>query len=332
MRATRQGALRAFWNRRGLGNAALLPLSLLFLLAASLRSLAYRARLLPVYRAPVPVIVAGCITAGGGGKTTLVMALVEGLRERGLKPGVVSRGHGRRGSGAAIVTAEGDAAEQGDEATLVSARTGAPVAVAERRPEAARLLLERHPDTDVIVSDDGLQHLALGRDAEIAVLSEGYGLGNGWPMPAGPLREPASRLRSVDAIVRKGKPQSENEFALELVEPELVDGDGSVTDPEALAGKTVAAVSGIAEPDGFLADLRRHGVEPDAVHAFPDHHPYAAADLEGIKADVVVMTEKDEIKCRRLEDGRILVFRQRPTLQKELLDKLAALVDEAGTA
>ena len=324
--------LRSFWRRRGLGNVALLPLSLLFLLAATLRRLAYRAGIFRVYRPGVPVIISGCITAGGGGKTTLTIALVEGLRERGLVPGVISHGHGRMGFGATLVSPEDDPAQMGDEAVMVSAVAKVPVAVAKSRPDAARLLLKDHPDIDVIVSDDGLQHLALGRDIELVVLSDGFGLGNGWLLPAGPLRERPSRLRSVDAVVRKGSPRAESESELALGQPELLNAEGKAITAADLSGQRVVAVAGIAEPEGFFGDLRKHGVDPVECVAFPDHHHYSADDLLALKADLVVMTEKDEIKCRRLGDDRIAVFRRHPTLDPILLDEIANRVNEARTA
>ena len=262
----------------------------------------------------------------------MTIALVEGLLERGFVPGVISHGHGRKGIGATLVSPEDDPEQMGDEAVMVSAVTMVPVAVAKSRPDAARLLLKDHPDIDVIVSDDGLQHLALGRDIELIVLSDDFGLGNGWLLPAGPLRERASRLRSVDAVIRKGSPHAESESELALGQPELLNAQGKAIAPADLAAQMVVAVAGIADPEDFFGDLRSHGVEPVKCIAFPDHHHYSANDLRAIKADLIVMTEKDEIKCRRLGDDRIVVFRRHPTLNPILLDHLANRVNETRTA
>ena len=332
MPSTPQAALRAFWRKRGIGNVALLPFSLLFLLAVSLRKTAYRLGLAKSQRAKVPVIVAGCLTAGGGGKTTLVIAIVNGLKKRGVEVGVISRGHMRSEKGASLVQHDDDPVKKGDEAVMVASVTRAPVAVSKNRIKAASLLLEKNPGVQVIVSDDGLQHLALERDVELVVLSEKYRLGNGWPLPAGPLREGPSRLNSVDAIVVKGKPGKKGEHGLGMGSAQLAGPDGKQVPVDGLKGKNIVAVAGIAEPESFFADLREHDIELASCIVFPDHHPYRKADLEKINADHIVMTEKDEIKCKRLKDRRILVFKRAPTLDPKLLDKLVEHVNEARAA
>ncbi len=192
-------ALQSAWLGRGPLAWALSPVSLLYGLALRLRAGLYRAGVLAVERAPVPVVVVGNVVAGGAGKTPVVMALAERLTAQGLKVGVVSRGHGRRGGECRPVTAASDPAEVGDEPLLVASRCRVPVFVAARRPQAVQALLQAHPGTQVILSDDGLQHRAMARDVEICVFDR-RGAGNGWLLPAGPLREPWPR--AVDLVLR----------------------------------------------------------------------------------------------------------------------------------
>ena len=320
----RRGGARAFWARRGAANVALLPLAALFTLCVFMRRLAYRSGLLRQRRAGVPVVVAGGITAGGGGKTTLTLALVDALAERGFSPGVVARGHGGSSPGVALVDANSDPALCGDEAVMAALQAGVPVAVGADRPAAAAALLAANPGVAVIVSDDGLQHYALARDVELVALDAGYRLGNGWPLPAGPLREGKGRLKEVMATVVKGGAPIAGEHALALGEPRLEDMGGREVGPGELTGKEVVAVAGIAEPGGFFDDLRSFGVAPVECVAFPDHHAYEPADLLKIDADHIVMTAKDAVKCRRMGDRRVLRFTQRASLDPALADAVAA--------
>ncbi len=203
--------LEGEWQRLGGGALIFLPLALVFRAASALRRALYRAGILRAWKAPVPVIVVGNITAGGTGKTPLVIAVVESLARAGHRPGVVSRGYGRvpptdADPHGVVRVLPGVATPEhfGDEPVLIARRTGVPVYLSPDRPAAARALLAAHPETDVLVSDDGLQHYALARDVEIAVVDGERGFGNGLPLPSGPLREPVSRLRSVDAAVVNG--------------------------------------------------------------------------------------------------------------------------------
>ena len=199
-----EARLRAGWTRRGVLAWLLLPLALIFGLLAASRRLLYRLELLPQSRVGRPVVVVGNLVVGGAGKTPLVLALIEALRARGRVPGVISRGHGGSGSAAGLlVAADTPASVAGDEACLIRRRGAVPVAIGRDRVAAARLLLAAHPQVDLIIADDGLQHLALARDVAVAVF-DGRGAGNGWLLPAGPLREPLSRLATVDAVVVNG--------------------------------------------------------------------------------------------------------------------------------
>lgn len=248
-------------------------------------------------RLPVPVIVVGNIVAGGSGKTPVVVALVDALRGAGYSPGVVSRGYGGRTHGPHAVAIDDDPAVCGDEPLLIRRRTGAPVTVGRDRVEAGRYLIERHP-VDVVVSDDGLQHYRLHRDIEIAIVDGRRRLGNGRLLPAGPLREPASRLSQVDQVLVNGpRDADEPGFDLALADAcALVDGRCHVLGD--FAGAPVHAVAGIGDPSRFFAALRAAGIDV-IEHPFPDHHAYVPDDLDFAGAMPVLMTEKDAVKCMR---------------------------------
>jgi tetraacyldisaccharide 4'-kinase len=293
--------LRRAWQRRGLLAWLLLPVgALFFLLAAGRRSL-YRYGVLRSHRLPVPVIVVGNITVGGAGKTPLCLALVDALRQAGRHPGIVSRGYGGTGTGPREVTTEVGAEAVGDEPALLRRRADCPLFVGRDRVAAARALLSAHPECDVVVADDGLQHYRLGRDVEIAVV-DGRGFGNGWPLPAGPLREPVTRLDGVDAIVVNGSARrvlsGTPTFPMELAGTRFyrLDDPAKTCVAADLAGLRLHACAGIGDPERFFAHLTRLGAS-FTPHPFPDHHRYAASDLVLPACDAILMTEKDAIKC-----------------------------------
>ncbi len=324
----------AFWARRGVPALLLLPLGLLFWLLAGLRRAAYRRGWLQAQRVAVPVVVVGNLGAGGAGKTPVVMRLVEDLRASGHHPGVVSRGYGGRLRGAGSVVRESDPALVGDEPVLIVQVTGCPLAVGRDRVAAARLLLAQHPEVDVIVSDDGLQHYRLARDVEIVVADGEAGFGNGWPLPAGPLREPLARLKQADAVVLTQRPGAP---ALRVDHPQVFSvtpGPGRIypvgrpaaaVAPARLPRK-ILAVAGIARPQPFFRTLADLGFEAEE-RAFPDHHVFRAADLQG--GLPVVMTEKDAVKCRAYArpDWYALEWRvaENTALRAWLAEKLGAL-------
>jgi tetraacyldisaccharide 4'-kinase len=293
--------------------ALLLPAAWLYGALMRCRDALYQAGLLRRARVRVPVIVVGNLTVGGSGKTPLVIHLVDALRARGHRPGVISRGYGARAGDAAPRPVEPDspAATHGDEPVLIRRRAGCPVFVCPARPAAARALLDAHPEVDVIISDDGLQHLALARDFEIAVF-DGRGAGNGRLLPAGPLRENLGRLQSVDAVVAQDAPAIANgALAMRLEFAEFRNlRDPSLRCQPGLFGRRyggrVAAVAGIGNPARFFAQLRALGLSV-APHAFPDHHAYGEADLAGIGEPLILMTEKDALKCESFSDGRLWV-------------------------
>jgi tetraacyldisaccharide 4'-kinase len=273
-----------------------LPIAALYGVVVRTRRAMYRHRWKRVEKLPVPVIVVGNITVGGAGKTPLVIALVEALHARGFNPGVVSRGHGGSAHTPMLLDDNPDPRVVGDEPALIELRTRVPNAIGRDRPAAARLLLDR--GVNVIVADDGLQHYALARDIEICVVDASRRLGNGRLLPAGPLREPPSRLAEVDFVVCNGGEPQHEEIPMRLVAGSACNLRGSSL--RALAGfaqQRVHAAAGIGNPRRFFDMLREHGMDP-VEHAFPDHHAYTARDLEFDDSLPVLMTEKDAVKCR----------------------------------
>lgn len=292
------GWLRGQWYDAPAPHPLLLPLETLFRQAVAQRRRAYRDGLKPVASLPVPVIVVGNLSVGGTGKTPLVIWLAEFLTAQGFRPGIISRGYGGTKHRAPLaVNATTDPARCGDEPALIAQRTGCPVYVFPQRVAAARALLAAEA-CDVILSDDGLQHYALGRDIEIAVIDGARGFGNGHCLPAGPLREPPERLASVDFRVYSGA-ENEDGYAIFLA------GDVAVNlhDPERrqalsdFAGSPVYALAGIGHPERFFDHLRRHGLKVEG-RGFPDHHPYRPEDLRFADNQPLLMTEKDAVKCR----------------------------------
>jgi len=275
----------------------------------------YRFGLLKAARLPVPVVVVGNIFVGGTGKTPFTIWLVEELRRAGMTPGVISRGYGGKSDEPKEVTVASMPGEVGDEPALIAWRAKCPVIVGRKRVAAARALLSAHPEVDVIVSDDGLQHYALGRDVEI-VLCDERGNGNGWLLPAGPLREPASRQRDFTvfnaAHLPVGIPADAvrmdlaGDFAEGLAEPSR---RRALKEFSSAAGKIVAA-AGIGNPSRFFSMLRRAGLSPVEM-PLPDHYDFSSNPFENIDADIILITEKDAVKCRRIDtinnDPRIWV-------------------------
>lgn len=292
--------------------APLVPLAVAFGAIVSARRALFRSRVLHVHHMPVPVVVVGNITVGGTGKTPLTAALTRALAGRGWQPGIVSRGHGRASTRSApvVVAPDADPDEVGDEALLL-VRTGVPVVVAADRVAAARELLAVRPQCNVIVADDGLQHYRLARDFEIVAVDTMRGLGNGWQLPAGPLREPVARLDEVDAIVALVTPGASTSWSGPNAWQTTLVGDTfhRVSDPaqtqpaSAFTGIGVHAVAGIGNPERFFAQLRSLHISATG-HAFPDHHRFAAGDLALPAARVVLMTEKDAVKCNAFADER----------------------------
>ena len=277
------------------------PLSWLYGAVVELRRIAYRLGLLPSRHPGVPVIVTGNLTVGGTGKTPVTLWLARQLAARGLQVGIVSRGYGGSAREARVVTAGSDPREVGDEALLLARHSGAQVCVARRRVQAAEVLAAR--GCRIILSDDGLQHLAMRRDLEIAVVDGARGFGNCALLPAGPLRESLRRLRSVDFVLVNGAGQPYGmpadlqplHFTLQPG-PALPLRGGAGRALEGFRGEPVHAVAGIGHPARFFAELRAAGLSI-IEHAFPDHHAFQAADLAFGDGRAVLMTQKDAVKC-----------------------------------
>jgi tetraacyldisaccharide 4'-kinase len=308
-RADFESRLMRAWLRRGPLAWVMLPLATLFLLVVTLRRALYRFGLLPSRRLPVPVIVVGNTFVGGTGKTPFTIWLLEALRALGHMPGVVSRGYGSEREQVLLVEAHTLASEAGDEPLLIARRTGCPVAVGRDRAAAGAALLAAFPQVNLIVADDGLQHYALARDAEI-VLCDERGNGNGWLLPAGPLREPSSRSRDFTVVnalaVPAGIPAPAYTMQLQAARAHRLGDPGQGEDLRSLAesGQTIAAAAGIGNPSRFFSMLRTAGVRLAQEIALPDHYDFARDPFAQVQADLILITEKDAVKCLQLESFR----------------------------
>lgn len=294
--SVRQRIERA-WYRRNPGWLYLAwPLELFYRAASTLRRLWLQKRAIPQL---TPVIVVGNISVGGTGKTPLVIAVVRWLQAQGYKPGVISRGYGgHAGHYPCAVTASSKARDVGDEPLLIARTAGCPVVVGADRV-AALAKLEKDFACNIVVSDDGLQHYALQRDIEIAVVDGARGLGNGHCLPVGPLREPGWRLNTVDILVVNGEADynfARGAYTMQLQPRRLV--NLKTGTKMAVAGLPIAvhAVAGIGNPRRFFSSLIEQGLRP-VTHSFEDHHCYTAADIQFGDALPVIMTEKDAVKC-----------------------------------
>jgi tetraacyldisaccharide 4'-kinase len=294
-----EARLQHVWYSRSAASQALRPLAWFYCGVVLLRRGLYRLHLLRTRRLTVPVIVVGNLTVGGTGKTPLVIAIVKCLQHAGYRPGIISRGYGGKAhSWPQQVRPDSDPVMVGDEPILIARHTGCPMAVGPDRVAAGRSLLQ-HADCDILVCDDGLQHYALWRDVEILVVDGVRRFGNGFCLPAGPLREPTRRKEQVDFIVTNGTAINREysmsylgDTLINLARPEI---SRPLTD---LVEQRVHAVAGIGNPTRFFSTLRRARlyVEP---HAFADHYAYQPSDLDFGDGAPVIMTEKDAVKCQR---------------------------------
>lgn len=308
----------------------MLPFSLLYGGITALIRWSYRAGWRQSWRAPVPVVVVGNLTAGGNGKTPVVVWLAEQLKRRGLRVGVVSRGYGGKAEQYPLVLDASTTTQQaGDEPVLIHQRTGVPVAVAPKRADAVKALLDGF-DVDVIVTDDGLQHYALQRDIEIVVVDGVRRFGNGWWLPAGPMRERAGRLQTVDAVIVNGGTARTNEIGMQLDAGEAVNLLTGET-RAATALSPVVAMAGIGHPPRFFATLKALNVEVMKEVAYADHHAYTAQEItQTVTAgEPLLMTEKDAVKCRAFAQENWWYLPVTAQLQDpqatQLLDKICAL-------
>ena len=323
-------ALLRIWTRRCWQACVLWPVSLLFGAVLLLRRLLYHLGILRQTRLAVPVVVVGNIFIGGTGKTPLTLWLVQQLQLAGYRPGVISRGYGSSQVGARIVDAQALASDVGDEPLLLARRC--PVVVHRSRVQAGLTLLAAFPDVNILIADDGLQHLALARDLEI-MLFDGRGCGNGWLLPAGPLREPLSRTRDLTVVnlnqheaMPSAMPhdafrmQLNGTLAQQLMNPDQI---------QRLAGLRpdlkIVAAAGIGHPARFFAMLRGQGVQCTTL-PLPDHFDYLSNPFETLSADMILITEKDAVKCRQSSsiaaDLRIWVVGVEAQLDAHLMPKL----------
>ena len=310
-----QQTLTQAWTRRGLPAWLLWPVSLLYRLLVSARLALYRAGWLACARLPVPVIVVGNVVAGGAGKTPVVLAIAAHLQQQGIRVGIISRGYGRSTQACLEVTPDRPAQEVGDEPALLRQRTGAPVFVASRRVQAARALLASYPQTQVILSDDGLQHLRLGRDLEIGVFDD-RGVGNGFLLPAGPLREPWPR--QLDLLLHTGAHPAFAGFqGQRSLARQALRADGSTLALADLAAATrmgtgagikpFLALAAIAQPEAFFAMLRAQGLTLARTLALPDHYDFSSWSRNEYKGYSLICTEKDAVKLWPLEAQALAV-------------------------
>ncbi len=289
---------KSWYNKNGL-TTLLQPLSWMYCILVQFRRLLYRLKILRTTQLNVPIIVVGNITVGGTGKTPLVIELANLLKKHGYRPGIISRGYGGKArTWPQQVRWDGDPTMVGDEAILIARRTRCPMAVGPERVASAKALLQ-YTDCNVIISDDGLQHYALGRDIEIAVIDGTRRYGNENCLPAGPLREPIKRLEQVNFRITNGV-AGPDEFAMKYKAETLrrADDPAVTLDISSLQNQTVHAIAGIGNPQRFFDSLKLSGLDI-IEHAFPDHYPFKKSDLDFGEIQPIVITEKDAVKCQR---------------------------------
>lgn len=322
MKKTLARRLTDTWYKDRIIGTWLMPLGFFFADFVRFRRFLYRIKVLKTQRLPVPVIIVGNITVGGTGKTPLVIELARLLTERGYKVGIISRGYGGNKM-TQQVTANSTVEQVGDEALLIAKQTTCPIAVSPLRVEAGRLLLAHH-SCDLILSDDGLQHYALHRDIEIAVVDGERRFGNGFCLPSGPLREPIPRLNTVDFIVVNGEKTEEREYVMQLTGDHAINlVTGEIKPLMQFMGNTLEAVAGIGNPERFFKLLGRAGLSIN-THSFPDHHPFSASDLDF--KNTVLMTEKDAVKCMSFAKANHWFVPVKANVEPALIEKFLTLL------
>lgn len=308
----------------------LIPFAKLYQAIISLRSLLYRFGLKQITHFDVPVIVVGNLTVGGTGKTPVVLALIEWLKSQGYSPGIVSRGYGAKTKvWPQIVSAESSASVVGDEPLMLFKKTAVPVVCDPNRVRAVNTLLENFK-CDVVVSDDGLQHLSMGRAVEIAVVDATRQFGNGYCLPLGPLREGVGRLQEVDFVVYRGAQEAglNPTYQVEIVADKLISlkNPSEIIQFSDIAPRKTHALAAIGNPESFFKLLRQHGLVPQ-LHVLRDHHPLCQDDFAFLQSgECVVMTEKDAIKCSKFADERFFYLIIRAKISENLLLELSKLL------
>lgn len=317
---------RDVWYQDQFIGAWLYPLGFLFSELVKFRKFLYRLGLLKKKAVPVPVIVVGNITVGGTGKTPLVIWLALLLKEAGYKPGIISRGYGGvADSWPQRVDGNSSAEQVGDESLLLAKQSQCPVAVGPVRVDAANLLLAQ-TDSDIIISDDGLQHYALARDIEIAVIDGERRFGNGYCLPAGPLREPIERLKSVNFRIVNGEKTEGNEHSMQLIGDNAINLSTRRQKPlQEFNAIECHALAGIGNPERFFNLLASAGVSC-TTHGFPDHYKFERRDVEFNDDKPVLMTEKDAVKCTAFADSRHWYVPVKAVLEPEFSEQLLNLL------
>ena len=296
------------WRKRGFGACLLWPLSLVYRILSDFHRWLYRAGILKTERCPVPVIVVGNVVAGGAGKTPLVIALLQHFKRRGLQAGVVSRGYGRRSNDCLEVLENTPVSDSGDEPALILLRQAAPVFVANRRIDAVAALLVKYPATQLIISDDGLQHHRLARDVDITVFDD-RGVGNGWLLPAGPLRQPFTPNTvgqpNQGLVLHTGQsPAFKGYASIRQLADYALNANGHQVALSSLKGQNLTALAGIANPQAFFDMLRARGLQGIRTISLPDHFDFSGYTWP-VSADAVVLcTEKDAVKLFKLPQFR----------------------------
>lgn len=314
----KQWAVFTYWHM------LLLPISWLFWLLSALRRFFYRVNIFKSYRLAVPVIVVGNINVGGTGKTPFVIWLAEQLKLSGYMPGIISRGYGGKAGELMQALPDTNPTLVGDEPVLIAHRTHCPVFVSSDRIQAGESLLRQFPECNVIISDDGLQHYRMQRDVEIVIYDAAKAFGNGALLPAGPLRESVNRLSAVDAVICNDNSQETNAvtnfFNMQLLSGEFYNlAQPALTASAAdFAGKKIFAIAGIGNPQRFFSQLSELGLHFDS-RAFADHYLYSLDDFANINADIILMTEKDAVKCRSFALKNFWVLPVSALIKKDLM-------------
>jgi tetraacyldisaccharide 4'-kinase len=320
------------WMQRGWFACLAWPLAQLFGVVSKLRTFLYKTGWFQQHKLAVPVIVVGNIFIGGTGKTPFTLWLLEQLKKTGYKPGVISRGYGRKQDAPCVVTADSPVAQVGDEPILIAQQSSCPVVVGRNRVDAGRYLLTAFPDVNVIISDDGLQHLALARDVEI-MLFDARGVGNGWLLPAGPLRESVNRRRDITVVNLNADETMSATLPTDTVRMQLtgtcahrlVDADQTQELCSLDVELNIVAAAGIGRPERFFAMLRQQGVRCSTM-SLPDHFSYLSNPFKNLTADLILITEKDAVKCRQSKeisaDSRIWVVAVEAKIEVDVMEKI----------
>jgi len=310
--------VRSTWIR------LLIPISYIYLVFIILKNFLYSAGVLKIKKVSVPVVIVGNITVGGTGKTPLLIAIASHFLSIGLKPGIISRGYKSSNINAREVTSNSKFIDVGDEPFMIKRHLGIPVYVGKNRFSTCELLLKYYPEVDVILSDDGLQHLELARDYEIAVVDQTRMFGNNYLLPAGPLREPAKRLNSINAIVTNGDMKgTKNSYGMYYDASDQIRSvlENKYMKINHLKNTKLYAATGIGNPERFFSLLKDLGLTFDSL-IFDDHHNFSNRDFEGCGDKIIIMTEKDSVRCLDLKNKNIWYLPIMTIVDKKLFTDL----------